>query len=205
MASVFLLLSILFCNTIKDFSDWDTIVWKQNGLAKYGLDIYLTSMWAIQDGNRTWSIPSTETSDSILPNSESRISLTSLYHHSDGRTLWNLFGLCFNNCPDSWIIEQSSKTRILILNPRDDNSYTTLNRLSTHSTFPQLFGTWVTCYQMSTRSKGSAHLFMEAYLTSHFFSMQVDFMLYICNDFLLLVRWYITPKQKNMLIEKRSC
>ena len=155
-------------------------------------------MWAIQDGNRTWSIPSTETSDSILPNSESRISLTSLYHHSDGRTLWNLFGLCFNNCPDSWIIEQSSKTRILILNPRDDNSYTTLNRLSTHSTFPQLFGTWVTCYQMSTRSKGSAHLFMEAYLTSHFFSMQVDFMLYICNDFLLLVRWYITPKQKHV-------
>ena len=152
-------------------------------------------MWAIQDGNRTWSIPSTETSDSILPNSESRISLTSLYHHSDSRTLWNLFGLCFNNCPDSWIIEQSSKTRILILNPRDDNSYTTLNRLSTHSTFPQLFGTCVTWHQMSARSKGSVHLFMETYLTSCCFCIQVDLLLYKCNDFFLLVWRYITPEK----------
>ena len=39
---------------------------------------------------------------------------------------------------------------------------------------------------------------MEAYLASHCFSIQVDFLLYICNDFLLLVRWYIPPKPKHV-------
>ena len=35
-------------------------------------------------------------------------------------------------------------------------------------------------------------------LTNHCFSMHVDFMLHICNDFPLLVRGYITPKQKHV-------
>ena len=36
---------------------------------------------------------------------------------------------------------------------------------------------------------------MEAYLTSRCYSIQVDFLLYICNDFLLLVCRYITPEK----------
>ena len=125
----------------------------------------------------------------------SRILLTSFWYHSDDNTLWKLFGLCVNNSLDSGIIEQFSKTRILIINPRDDNNYTTLNRLSTHSTFPQLFGTCVTWHQMSARSKGSVHLFMETYLTSCCFCIQVDFLLYKRNYFLLLVWRYITPEK----------
>ena len=53
----------------------------------------------------------------------------------------NPVGLCVNNSPDSGIIEQSSITRIPILNSRGHNSYTDLNLLSTNSTFPQLFDT----------------------------------------------------------------
>ena len=99
-------------------------------------------LWTIQHGNRKWNIHSAETTGSILPDWESRISLTSLWYHSDSRILWNLFGLCVNNSRDSGIIQQSSKTGILILNSRDDNSCTALNRLSTHSTFPQIEYEW---------------------------------------------------------------
>ena len=118
----------------------------------------------------------------------------------------NPVGLCVNNSPDSGIIEQSSITRIPILNSRGHNSYTALNLLLTNSTFPQLFDTWVKCYQMSTRSKCFVHLFMEAYLTSRCFSIQVDFLflLYICamTFFCLCIG---TSHQNNMLIEKWSC
>ena len=112
----------------------------------------------------------------------------------------NPVGLCVNNSPDSGIIEQSSITGIAILNSRCHNSYTALNLLSTNSTFPQLFDTWVACHQISTRSKCSVHLFMEAYLTSRCFSIQVDFLLYIyAMTFFCLC---IGTHQNDMLIEK---